>query len=462
MRYGLTKESDVTAGSSRMMPRIRLFAWTFFLILCGACPVLTGQQAKAEERELTVYDGDEAYGNEDENVTEIEHFFIGDTGKIVPYSYSWLEEDEEENTEDGGTVWTYTSSDTGVVTVDGSGSYRVVGGGYAYVTVSGKSPEGYERFNGQYEFYCCADVSPAVLTKSELVTYVIDYEAKELRVPFKNMPDLKYYTYSCISSGTSTNVQCEFDREKKELVLYSSWPGTTTLTITINNKTFSLKVKTVSVSINKISAVLAKGKKTTVKLKGYPGKVTWKSTKKKTVSVSSKGIVKGKKNGNAVVYAELDGCRLGCAVSVVTAKRKKVINAAKKIAKGTYSQEKRMSKGYYDCSSLVWRAYQKEGKTFGSSNYAPVAADLCKWCFQHKKRIKGGLNEKNIQNMKLRPGDLLFETGADNGRYKGVYHVEMFVGYQCQGFDSKGKPYLGTLWAARGPNYYFGCPMGRP
>lgn len=47
--------------------------------------------------------------------------------------------------------------------------------------------------------------------------------------------------------------------------------------------------------------------------------------------------------------------------------------------------------------------------------------------------------------MKSRPGDLLFGTGANNGRYKGIYHVEMFVGYACYGFQGN-KPILTTKW----------------
>ena len=36
-----------------------------------------------------------------------------------------------------------------------------------------------------------------------------------------------------------------------------------------------------------------------------------------------------------------------------------------------------------------------------------------------------------------------------NGWYKGVYHVEMVVGYVCEGFDYNGKPILALKWATR-------------
>lgn len=28
----------------------------------------------------------------------------------------------------------------------------------------------------------------------------------------------------------------------------------------------------------------------------------------------------------------------------------------------------------------------------------------------------------------MMPGDLIFECGSDNGRYKGIYHVDLYVG----------------------------------
>lgn len=58
--------------------------------------------------------------------------------------------------------------------------------------------------------------------------------------------------------------------------------------------------------------------------------------------------------------------------------------------------------------------------------------------------------------MKFRPGDLMFETGQDNGRYKGIYHVEMFVGYAVAYYDQNGKPVLNELWAARPEGCYGG------
>ena len=61
--------------------------------------------------------------------------------------------------------------------------------------------------------------------------------------------------------------------------------------------------------------------------------------------------------------------------------------------------------------------------------------------------------------MKLNPGDLMFETGADNGRYLGIYHVEMFTGYVVAYYGSDGKPVLYETWGARPDGYYGGGYM---
>lgn len=103
------------------------------------------------------------------------------------------------------------------------------------------------------------------------------------------------------------------------------------------------------------------------------------------------------------------------------------------------------------------------GKTFGDSSYAPVAANIAKWCARHKKMVTKSYTWNQIQEMKLRPGDLLFKTGQKNGRYKGIYHVEMFVGYAVSHYDEFGEPVLTERWAAREEDYGGGgYPIARP
>jgi cell wall-associated NlpC family hydrolase len=217
--------------------------------------------------------------------------------------------------------------------------------------------------------------------------------------------------------------------------------------------------------MKKQSVLLAPKKTSQLKVKGKKTGIKWSSTNPKVVKVSASGKVTALKTGNAVIKAKIGDTLLGCVVSVASQSKCKAVKQAIHIANTSqYSQAKRMQKGYYDCSSLVWRAYKSAGISLASSSYAPVAADLGKWCVQKKKTVKGGLSYKNVQKMKLNAGDLLFKDGENNGRFRGIYHVEMITGYICYGFDSKGKPLLELTWASRDPGYggYGYKLVGRP
>ena len=446
------------------MKKVRLFQLLVFGCFLMATLVVAAPVG-AQEKNITLEDDTNSnywyswfYDDEDET-----YYNVGDTGMIqIDYTQEWLYGPIARKE--------FVSSDPAVVQVDAEGRYTVLSGGKADVTVKCWNAEETEVFSASCQFKVCSDVSGMTLGKSSVSFYLFNSgyswygsQSETVYVPLVNAPDLTYHTFSSVAADSSMDVSCSLDTEEKTLAISVNDAGTTTLTVTINGKVFSIHIKATTVSINKSSSLLSQKQKTSLKLKGYSGKVKWTSTNKSVASVSSGGTIKGKKVGNAVVYATIGDHRLGCAVSVVTPKMKKVVNHAKKIAQTcTYSQAQRMSDKYYDCSSLVWKAYRKIGKTFGNRNYAPVAADIGKWCGSHKKFIKGGCSEKNISSMKLRPGDLLFKTGGGNGRYKGIYHVEMFVGYQCYGFNGT-EPILGTLWAARSENYGGGgYLMGRP
>ncbi len=452
---------------------MKKFVKVWLLLMAAVTMMYVGKAAEASamERVIVLENGDtgsdvNSYYNSWYSYSGSNYFCIGDTGRIDAnyqgdswYGYGPM------------TAKQYTVTNPEVVQVDAEGNYQVLAGGTTDVIMTGLNAEGSQVFQASFTFQVCGDVTTMTLDKSSVNVYLFPsmnywwttYVGDSVSVNLVNAPDLTYHTFDYMVADSSMGVECTFDTQKKALEISATGEGSTTLTVTINGKAYEIQVTAKKVSINKNSSVLAKQKSTTLKIKGYSGKVSWKSTNKKVVSVSASGKVKAKKVGNAVVYATIGDHKIGCAVSVVTPKLKKVINKAKKIAQTcTYSQPKRMSSKYYDCSSLVWKSYRLMGKTFGNKNYAPVSADIGKWITSHKKRIKGGCSQNNIDKMKLRPGDLLFKTGANNGRYKGIYHVEMFVGYQCDGFNGD-KPILGTLWAARAENYGgSGYMMGRP
>lgn len=441
----------------------------FCFLAAGSIPVFADTASvktvlEGRENTVTLYNGQTANETED----DVAYYMPGDHGTVMldMYNDAWDGSAPDENDETGTdgsetTSVSFTSSDPQVVSVDEKGQYRVLAGGKALIRAVVKNASDEVVFDGGYWFYSVNDMSKADLAVSSQQFYLINGNPAEKTIAIKNAPDLTRVIFDNERKSGTGSAECELDKEKKVIRITMISAGSAVLTVQVNNCTYTIHVTGKKVTIKSNSALLVKKKKTTLKIKGYSGKLKWKTFNKKIATVTQKGVVKGVKCGNTVVYTEVDGQRIGCAVSVVTAKRKKVIQAAKRIAKGTYSQPKRMLKGYYDCSSLVWRAYKNEKKYFGDKSYAPVAADIARWCFGRNKRLKGGLNNKNLQSMKPTAGSLIFLTGAKNGRYKGIYHVEMFVGYYCGGFDSKGKPILGSLWAARPADRYINVPMAK-
>ncbi|MCR4674680.1 MAG: C40 family peptidase [Lachnospiraceae bacterium] len=236
-------------------------------------------------------------------------------------------------------------------------------------------------------------------------------------------------------------------------------------------KTFSLKVFAYNLRQRTDSNVLlAKDKTKTVKLERQKStngswrgikaeKVTWKTSNKNVAKISNKGkITAKKKSKTCYVTGEYENYTYYWSVNVTTADKVKVIKTAKNIyATSKYSQPLRMRQGYYDCSSLVWRSYRLIGKYLGTSSratYAPTAAGIAQYLEGKGKTISGGISKSNTDNGKLIAGDLLFEGGASNGRYRGVYHVEMFTGYDISYIKSNGKPVYMNSWASKPDGRY--------
>lgn len=354
------------------------------------------------------------------------------------------------------------SSDNSVLQVAADGSFTAVAPGEATVYIQGTYGTYSMYFSGRCDVTVSVDMTNVTLEKDSVRGICSENTYFETSVALQNVPagislSEENSNFSVQSENTGIYVNAKLENNRIQFTFYEA--GKTTLIISINGKEFRLEAEIQNVSISKRGMVEAKGKKVSLKIKGTSEKPVWSSSNPKVAKVSKNGVVSCKKIGNAVITASFGEAKTGCAVSVVTAKKAKVIRYAKMIGtKWKYSQPKRMQKGYYDCSSLVWKAYCKMGKKIGG-NYAPVAADLAKWCKAHGKKITKSYTRNHIQKMKLNPGDLMFETGANNGRYLGIYHVEMFTGYTVGYYDSQGKPVLYETWGARPDGYYGGGYM---
>lgn len=274
-----------------------------------------------------------------------------------------------------------------------------------------------------------------------------------------NMPDESYFNYEfpvSVEPDKPGAITLAYRQDRK--IAIEGWgSGKGSLTLHVGNKSFTIKYDVKQVGLSDYSMLLVKGKSKTISVLNYDGDVEFESLNPTICSVTKNGKIKAKKNGNAVIKVTMgDDGVTGCVVSVVPAEIKKTVETAIHIGETcTYSQDLRMNDGYYDCSSLTYKAYKSAGINLcGFNGWAPTSRDQAKWCRDHSRMIKKGLDNKNIQKMKYMPGDLMFEYN-DKSNYDSIYHVEMISGYQLIGFDEKGKPLLTIDYANRFPGYYW-------
>lgn len=83
-----------------------------------------------------------------------------------------------------------------------------------------------------------------------------------------------------------------------------------------------------------------------------------------------------------------------------------------------YSQPLRDSGNYYDCSSLAYYSWKSAGVDikYGGANTAAAEGEYC------------DRNGKIVNQKDMKPGDLIFYSFTNNGRYKNISHVAIYVG----------------------------------
>lgn len=342
---------------------------------------------------------------------------------------------------------TWTSSNPKVVSVTSGGTIKGLAKGTATVKVKGIDYAG-DKFTSKVKINVSnpkissknISINLYGMTKSENGMY---YPWDGNQIVFKGLS--KYSSIEYKSSSKNLIVEPMYswiDTTDRTYSFYPKKKGNYKITFTIDGKNivcnvkvmkmwFSRNSKTVADSMNgkweqnSSLVLMSKGEQTTLKVKGNKAKAKFKSSNTKVAKINSKGVLTAKGNGYTTISATADGFTIKYKVAVSKKAAVKAVRYAIKYYDSKYSQAKRMQKGYYDCSSYVWRSYASDKFYIGGSkNWAPTAADLAKW-YAKKGRIK--LNGK-IQYSKMQPGDLIFECGADNGRYKGIYHVDLYVG----------------------------------
>ncbi|MCI8300155.1 MAG: hypothetical protein HFI69_07370 [Lachnospiraceae bacterium] len=286
-------------------------------------------------------------------------------------------------------------------------------------------------------------------TGSATITAVVSYSdetSKEYKTTVNvSNPRTKYsrtvvtlgHTQKIALSGLSPSSTVTWKPGKKSLVSIGQdgtvsagyTTGKSTVTIEVDGKTIRHTVHVTNPKLTTSSAKLAPGKTTKIKLSGVSSQsqIRYRSKKKSVATVSRSGVVTAHSGGNTDIIVTVDGNVFKFQVSVAS---QRAINACKTgyniMYSSRYSQARRMSSGYYDCSSLVFRAYGCDTALLGGiPSWAPTAASMA----AHMEKTGKVIAYRGISASSLRPGDLLFyRSSYSNGRYKNIYHVSMYYG----------------------------------
>ena len=187
---------------------------------------------------------------------------------------------------------TWKSSDAKVATVDAKGTVKAVNAGTATITAALGKVSATFTVTVKNPSITAKAVSSVIYTKSKTTTKInVAKDGVTGNATFKSS-NTKVATVS--ANGTV--------KAKKA--------GKVNITVQVGNykQVVKITVKKPTMKLTKASAKLKKGKKVTIKVKAAPvSKVTFKSSNKKVATVSSKGVVKAKKKGTAIITVKCNG-----------------------------------------------------------------------------------------------------------------------------------------------------------
>lgn len=324
----------------------------------------------------------------------------------------------------------YQSEDESIVKIDKKGVVKGIAVGKTRISVTGITIKGEEKTT-----FCNIAVTDPVLVETPPKIITIDEEYRSVR-----FQGIEWYSSVTITSSNSDILGTEgegFTSFSNYYIGLSA--GTAKLTIEVDGKQLYSKnirvydpklPKYILMTVGKTNTDLTK-----LKLPQKESKTEFKTSDRSIVRVDKTGgRLRAAAEGSIDLTVKID--EFSYHVTVIAVENKKVRDAMQYVfdAMGKpYSQEKRMQEGYYDCSSLVWRAYKAAGVGIGgSTTYAPTAANLA------KNLIENGHEVKKAEDLK--PGDLIFYGGGGNDRYRSISHVALVVN------KSKATGWFGEEW----------------
>lgn len=306
-------------------------------------------------------------------------------------------------------IW--SSEDKSVVTVEKDGTVKAVSKSSdngvlvkCVVAIKGRN----------YEFGCMVYVSNPVLQTENLYVNV----SGKCQVQLTGLVEKSKVTYD------TSDPMVAIVSETGEVLAFTT--GRTIITIRVDGKELTCTVLVTNAALSSYWYITYRGQSKTLKITGNSKTtaITFKSENPKVCTVNSKGKVKAVGRGNTRIAVSVDGATLYCVVNVTYKKAFNVIKKGKTKLGYVYSQARRTSAKYFDCSSFVWRMYKTQKIYFGSKYACPVAASEARYMVQKKKAIA----YKYVKESKLLAGDVLFIKGKHNGRYKNICHTAIYIG----------------------------------
>ena len=241
-------------------------------------------------------------------------------------------------------------------------------------------------------------------------------------------------------AGAAANSTLIYAVEKPEIAVvsydgtvYAKAEGSTAVKVKVDGKELSFVIYVTDSNAGTHIVRMIKGDTKVLVPEGITVgvSVTYVSDHPKIASVDNSGTVTALKQGNAVITASFGSESISYHVSVGNNRKAlQAVEAGEKVLGSTYSTQRRMEEGYYDCSSFIFRSFAPYGYLFGcksASDNAPVAADLALWC-QEQQCV---LSLEPVYDLdQLLPGDLIFYSyGGNNNRFLNIDHVAIYSGY---------------------------------